>query len=125
MHANTVYTNKITRKIMVINLYTFYVKIDFYQFKSVNLRNTYIHSSVITLNFIYFLFSQLFCTYFMYTYVYLSLIDLFIYSAIGANWLIITLFLLGKLGITSSFAVIYTYTAEMMPTVSIPLFKFR
>ncbi|KAH8297328.1 hypothetical protein KR044_010416 [Drosophila immigrans] len=33
------------------------------------------------------------------------------------NWLIITLFLLGKLGITSSFAVIYTYTAEMMPTV--------
>ncbi|KAH8405588.1 hypothetical protein KR215_003390 [Drosophila sulfurigaster] len=33
------------------------------------------------------------------------------------NWLIITLFLIGKLGITSSFAVIYTYTAEMMPTV--------
>ncbi|XP_034478926.1 organic cation transporter protein [Drosophila innubila] len=39
------------------------------------------------------------------------------YMTSGANWLIITLFLLGKLGITSSFAVIYTYTAEMMPTV--------
>ncbi|XP_016943475.3 organic cation transporter protein isoform X1 [Drosophila suzukii] len=34
-----------------------------------------------------------------------------------ANWLIVTLFLVGKLGITSSFAVIYTFTAEMMPTV--------
>ncbi|XP_039955344.1 organic cation transporter protein isoform X1 [Bactrocera tryoni] len=30
---------------------------------------------------------------------------------------IVTLFLIGKLGITSSFAVIYTYTAEMMPTL--------
>ncbi|EDV95493.1 GH24909 [Drosophila grimshawi] len=39
------------------------------------------------------------------------------YLTTGANWLIVTLFLLGKLGITSSFAVIYTYTAEMMPTV--------
>ncbi|KAL7735850.1 hypothetical protein ACLKA6_017848 [Drosophila palustris] len=39
------------------------------------------------------------------------------YMTSGANWLITTLFLLGKLGITSSFAVIYTYTAEMMPTV--------
>ncbi|KAH8271495.1 hypothetical protein KR018_000953, partial [Drosophila ironensis] len=35
----------------------------------------------------------------------------------GANWLVVALFLVGKLGITSSFAVIYTYTAEMMPTV--------
>ncbi|XP_043642663.1 organic cation transporter protein isoform X2 [Drosophila teissieri] len=34
-----------------------------------------------------------------------------------ANWLVVTLFLVGKLGITSSFAVIYTFTAEMMPTV--------
>ncbi|XP_020815065.1 organic cation transporter protein isoform X1 [Drosophila serrata] len=34
-----------------------------------------------------------------------------------ANWLVVTLFLIGKLGITSSFAVIYTFTAEMMPTV--------
>ncbi|XP_060656408.1 organic cation transporter protein [Drosophila nasuta] len=39
------------------------------------------------------------------------------YLTSGQNWLIITLFLIGKLGITSSFAVIYTYTAEMMPTV--------
>ncbi|XP_023159895.2 organic cation transporter protein [Drosophila hydei] len=39
------------------------------------------------------------------------------YLTTGANWLIVTLFLMGKLGITSSFAVIYTYTAEMMPTV--------
>ncbi|KAH8384562.1 hypothetical protein KR093_001027, partial [Drosophila rubida] len=39
------------------------------------------------------------------------------YMTSGQNWLIITLFLLGKLGITSSFAIIYTYTAEMMPTV--------
>ncbi|XP_062127391.1 organic cation transporter protein [Drosophila sulfurigaster albostrigata] len=39
------------------------------------------------------------------------------YMTSGQNWLIITLFLIGKLGITSSFAVIYTYTAEMMPTV--------
>ncbi|KAM7345217.1 organic cation transporter protein isoform 1-T4 [Cochliomyia hominivorax] len=34
-----------------------------------------------------------------------------------SNWIIIALFLIGKLGITSSFAVIYAYTAEMMPTV--------
>ncbi|XP_017040796.1 LOW QUALITY PROTEIN: organic cation transporter protein [Drosophila ficusphila] len=34
-----------------------------------------------------------------------------------SNWLVVTLFLVGKLGITSSFAVIYTFTAEMMPTV--------
>lgn len=27
-----------------------------------------------------------------------------------------SLFLIGKLGITISFAVLYTYTAEMMPT---------
>ncbi|XP_030375309.1 organic cation transporter protein isoform X2 [Scaptodrosophila lebanonensis] len=39
------------------------------------------------------------------------------YITLGNNWLVITLFLIGKLGITSSFAVIYTYTAEMMPTV--------
>ncbi|EDW79680.1 uncharacterized protein Dwil_GK17890 [Drosophila willistoni] len=39
------------------------------------------------------------------------------YITMGANWLIIALFLMGKLGITSSFAVVYTYTAEMMPTV--------
>ncbi|XP_037953373.1 organic cation transporter protein isoform X2 [Teleopsis dalmanni] len=39
------------------------------------------------------------------------------YITKGTTWAIITLFLIGKLGITSSFAVIYTYTAEMMPTV--------
>ncbi|XP_065369678.1 organic cation transporter protein isoform X2 [Calliphora vicina] len=39
------------------------------------------------------------------------------YITKGSNWLIIVLFLIGKLGITSSFAVIYAYTAEMMPTV--------
>ncbi|XP_075169516.1 organic cation transporter protein isoform X2 [Haematobia irritans] len=39
------------------------------------------------------------------------------YITQGSNWAIITLFLIGKLGITSSFAVIYAYTAEMMPTV--------
>ncbi|XP_017092468.2 organic cation transporter protein [Drosophila bipectinata] len=39
------------------------------------------------------------------------------FVTMGANWLVVALFLIGKLGITSSFAVIYTYTAEMMPTV--------
>ncbi|KNC32287.1 Organic cation transporter protein [Lucilia cuprina] len=39
------------------------------------------------------------------------------YITKGSNWIIISLFLIGKLGITSSFAVIYAYTAEMMPTV--------
>ncbi|KAM7345221.1 organic cation transporter protein isoform 2-T5 [Cochliomyia hominivorax] len=39
------------------------------------------------------------------------------YITQGSNWIIIALFLIGKLGITSSFAVIYAYTAEMMPTV--------
>lgn len=32
-------------------------------------------------------------------------------------WAIVTLFLIGKLGITISFAVLYTYTAEMLPTI--------
>ncbi|KAH8285656.1 hypothetical protein KR054_011958 [Drosophila jambulina] len=39
------------------------------------------------------------------------------FVTLSANWLVVTLFLIGKLGITSSFAVIYTFTAEMMPTV--------
>ncbi|KAH8372838.1 hypothetical protein KR009_006112, partial [Drosophila setifemur] len=39
------------------------------------------------------------------------------FVTMGANWLVVTLFLVGKLGITSSFAVIYTFTAEMMPTI--------
>lgn len=33
------------------------------------------------------------------------------------TWLLISLFLIGKLGITSSFAVIYVYTAELSPTI--------
>ncbi|XP_055905254.1 organic cation transporter protein [Eupeodes corollae] len=39
------------------------------------------------------------------------------YVAKSSEWAVITLFLTGKLGITSSFAVLYTYTAEMMPTI--------
>ncbi|XP_059224881.1 organic cation transporter protein [Stomoxys calcitrans] len=39
------------------------------------------------------------------------------YVTKGSNWVVVSLFLIGKLGITSSFAVIYAYTAEMMPTV--------
>lgn len=39
------------------------------------------------------------------------------YITKGSTGAIVTLFLIGKLGITSSFAVIYTYTAEMMPTL--------
>ncbi|XP_067627649.1 organic cation transporter protein isoform X2 [Eurosta solidaginis] len=39
------------------------------------------------------------------------------YITKGSTWAIVTLFLIGKLGVTSSFAVIYTYTAEMMPTL--------
>ncbi|XP_061397829.1 organic cation transporter protein [Musca vetustissima] len=39
------------------------------------------------------------------------------YITQGSTWAIVSLFLIGKLGITSSFAVVYAYTAEMMPTV--------
>lgn len=35
---------------------------------------------------------------------------------IDLTWAVMSLFLIGKLGITISFAVLYTYTAEMMPT---------
>ncbi|XP_060531615.1 organic cation transporter protein isoform X2 [Cylas formicarius] len=35
----------------------------------------------------------------------------------GNNWEVITLFLLGKLGITSAFGVAYVHTAEMLPTI--------
>lgn len=33
------------------------------------------------------------------------------------TWGFITLFLIGKLGITSAFGVVYVHTAEMLPTV--------
>ncbi|XP_018796953.1 PREDICTED: organic cation transporter protein isoform X1 [Bactrocera latifrons] len=39
------------------------------------------------------------------------------YITKGSTGAIVTLFLIGKLGITSSFAVVYTYTAEMIPTL--------
>lgn len=35
----------------------------------------------------------------------------------SSNWGVIILFLLGKLGITSAFGVVYVYTAEMLPTI--------
>jgi MFS transporter, OCT family, solute carrier family 22 (organic cation transporter), member 4/5 len=35
----------------------------------------------------------------------------------GETWALVSLFLLGKMGITSSFAVIYVHTAEMLPTI--------
>lgn len=33
------------------------------------------------------------------------------------TWAVVSLFLIGKLGITSAFATSYVHTAEMMPTV--------
>ncbi|XP_049822009.1 organic cation transporter protein [Aethina tumida] len=35
----------------------------------------------------------------------------------GMTWAIIVLFLCGKLGITSSFGIVYVHTAEMLPTI--------
>lgn len=35
----------------------------------------------------------------------------------GYTWAIVSLYLIGKLGITSSFGVIFVYTAEMLPTM--------
>lgn len=44
-----------------------------------------------------------------------------IISFADLSWAVMSLFLIGKLGITISFAVLYTYTAEMMPTVRVHL----
>ena len=40
----------------------------------------------------------------------------FVYSP-GITWLRITLAMLGKLGISGSFAIIYVFSAELFPTV--------
>lgn len=42
---------------------------------------------------------------------------LFIYPVVDRTWAVVSLFLLGKLGITSAFSTSYVHTAEMMPTV--------
>lgn len=33
------------------------------------------------------------------------------------NWAVVALFLMGKLGITAAFGIVYVYTAEMLPTI--------
>ncbi|KAG5886494.1 hypothetical protein JTB14_014677 [Gonioctena quinquepunctata] len=38
-------------------------------------------------------------------------------NSITDYWAVITLFLVGKLGITSAFGIVYVYTAEMLPTI--------
>ncbi|XP_037914472.1 organic cation transporter protein isoform X1 [Hermetia illucens] len=38
-------------------------------------------------------------------------------DGLGTTWVVITMFLIGKLGITSSFTVIFVYSAEMLPTI--------
>lgn len=38
-------------------------------------------------------------------------------SHFSVDWLVIVMFLVGKLGITSAFGVVYVYTAEMLPTI--------
>lgn len=38
-------------------------------------------------------------------------------ALIENTWLVVSLFLLGKLGVTSAFATSYVHTAEMIPTV--------
>lgn len=36
---------------------------------------------------------------------------------LNINWAVIVLVLMGKLGVTSAFGVVYVYTAEMLPTI--------
>lgn len=40
------------------------------------------------------------------------------YFSQDLHWLLILLFLAGKMGITASFTIVYVHTAEMLPTVS-------
>ncbi|CAG9822517.1 unnamed protein product [Phaedon cochleariae] len=44
-------------------------------------------------------------------------LTIFISDTSGSNWGVIVLFLIGKLGVTSAFGVVYVHTAEMLPTV--------
>ncbi|KAJ8912268.1 hypothetical protein NQ315_008859 [Exocentrus adspersus] len=44
-------------------------------------------------------------------------LTIFVVNTSSGGWAVITLFLLGKLGVTSSFGVVYVYTAELLPTV--------
>lgn len=44
-------------------------------------------------------------------------LKLYLKVAVSTNWAVVTLFLLGKLGITSAFGVVYVHTAEMLPTI--------
>lgn len=45
-----------------------------------------------------------------------STLTIFVNSTSG-NWAVITLFLMGKMGVTSGFAVLYVHTSEMLPTI--------
>lgn len=41
----------------------------------------------------------------------------FIIISLERTWAVVSLFLIGKLGITSAFSTSYVHTAEMLPTV--------
>ncbi|KAL1506270.1 hypothetical protein ABEB36_005662 [Hypothenemus hampei] len=38
-------------------------------------------------------------------------------SKVANDWTVVTLFLLGKMGVTAAFGVVYVHTAEMLPTI--------